>query len=98
MQVSTTIPEVMLCTVGECAYNAGNGCHARAITIGDGSTPACDTLFCGAPRVQAKNIHGGVGACKIINCAHNKDLECTADSIAVGLVTGSVNCLTFDAH
>ncbi len=98
MQVHADIPEVTLCTVSECAYNTGNSCHARAITIGDGDTPACDTLFCGAEHVHSTKIHGGVGACKVSGCSHNDDLECTASNIAVGLVTGSVNCLTYHAR
>lgn len=97
MQVSTRIPEVMLCTVSECSYNADNGCHAKAITVGDGATPACDTMLCGSQHVQAHDIHGGVGACKVSGCTHNRDLECTAESISVGLVTDSVNCLTYNA-
>jgi hypothetical protein len=37
----------------------------------------------------------GVGACKVSSCSFNEDLECTAESITVGLVDKYVECLTY---
>ena len=39
------MPDVRHCQVETCAYNAEDGCRARAITVGAGTVPACDTFF-----------------------------------------------------
>ena len=95
MKMTIDIPVVDSCAIAECAYNRDQHCHARAITIGDGQTPACDTLFCGAEPVRAQDIQAGVGACKVSSCSFNDDLECAADRISIGIKGDSVNCLTY---
>jgi hypothetical protein len=37
------MPDVDGCDATECAYNMKGDCHARAITVGDGVHPGCDT-------------------------------------------------------
>ena len=98
MKIMIELPVVGKCTVAECAYNTDDSCHARAITIGDGAIPHCDTLFCGSGHIQATNIQAGVGACKVNSCSFNEDLECTAERITVGLVEENVECLTYVAR
>ena len=44
------MPEVSRCDASVCAYNSENGCRARAITIGDGAFPGCDTFLGDRPR------------------------------------------------
>jgi hypothetical protein len=95
MKMTIDIPAVGECTVSECAYNKESMCHAKAITVGDGDTPHCDTLFCGSEHVRSDDIEAGVGACKVSSCSLNDDLECTADRISVGLKDDSVECLTY---
>ncbi len=95
MKVSIDMPAVNRCTIAECSYNAHDMCHARAITIGDGESPRCDTVFCGDQSVQETKIQAGVGACKVSNCNYNSDLECTADAIQIGMKGDNVNCLTY---
>jgi hypothetical protein len=101
--LSIQMSVVQNCSVSECVYNAANGCHAKAITIGDMGNPACDTALClsvpaagwGAtdPRPAA-----GVGACKVDTCRHNQDYECTAEEISVGHRLALVHCLTYAAR
>lgn len=94
--MTVEMPVVQVCAVQECAYNAEQKCHAKAITIGDGVGPACDTAFLRA-RARANDHQrvAGIGACKATGCVHNSDLECTADAIRVGMQNESVACLTF---
>lgn len=90
------MPLVNKCSKENCAYNNGCGCHAMAITVGDGSNPGCDTYFDSAKHTQEKQRIAGVGACKVSVCKHNTDFECQADSISVGEKDGGVKCLTFE--
>lgn len=95
MIIATDMPEVANCAVAQCAFNADSACHAKAITIGDGSTPDCDTFFGNSHHTHSART-AGVGACKMEDCQHNDDFECAADSIQVGKNgDGSVNCLTY---
>ncbi|SHF04550.1 protein of unknown function [Microbulbifer donghaiensis] len=97
MIIATDMPEVAKCIVSQCAYNADDSCHARAITIGEGAAPDCDTFFDNAKHTKSSRT-AGVGACKIEDCTHNQDFECNADSIQVGSGGGSVNCQTYTKH
>ena len=83
-RIGIDMPVVGECSVAECAYNSGNCCHARAITVGDGIHPGCDTFLVATPHSRDTGRHAGVGACKVSACAHNDDYECTAQQIAVG--------------
>jgi hypothetical protein len=95
MKITTEIPAVSECDVRACSFNSDNLCHARAITIGDGETPGCDTLYCEAVQIRATDIRAGVGACKVTSCIYNDDLHCQADSIRVGLTEDDVLCLRY---
>ncbi len=95
MKITVEMPPVAKCLVAECAYNIDKACHARAITVGDGNHPDCDTYIGSAGHIKGSQMKAGVGACKITLCAHNNDLECTAESINVGYQGTMVHCLTF---
>jgi len=97
MKMTIDMPYVDSCTVSDCGYNKDDKCHARAITIGDGVHPGCDTAFLGSSRHTRANNTAGVGACKVTGCAFNNDLECSADSITVSMQDNSVQCMTFQA-
>lgn len=98
MKLELDMPAVAECSVSECAYNDAMACHAKAITVGDGAFPGCDTFF-----TTPRNVHlpddltPGVGACKVEACRHNVDLECGAHSVAVGIRDDEVCCLTYAA-
>jgi hypothetical protein len=93
--IAIDTPVVGECSVAECAYNANNGCHARAITVGDGIHPGCDTFLAATPHSRDTTRHAGVGACKVSPCQHNDDYECTAGQIAVGYAGPGASCLTY---
>ncbi len=94
-KLTVLLTEVQSCNVASCAYNASSACHAKAITIGDGRTPNCDTFFVGKTHTQEIDITAGVGACKVSNCQFNKSFECTAETINVGSTANRVRCLTY---
>ena len=89
------MPIVNKCAAQKCGYNNDCGCHAKAITVGDGTNPGCDTFFDSEQHTNEKKRKAGVGACKVKVCKHNNDFECMADDISVGFKDGKVNCLTF---
>jgi len=89
------MPVVAECSAAACVYNAEGRCHAKAITIGDGMHPACDTFMDADRHARDRQRISGVGACKVSICRHNEDYECAADNIAVGPEGGHVQCLTF---
>jgi hypothetical protein len=94
-QITLEMPMVAKCAVNECAYNANNNCHARAITIGDATHPGCDTFMGASQHAKSVNRIAGIGACKTGTCKHNEDFECMADSVQVGMIHNEANCLTF---
>jgi len=94
MGTSVEMPVVTECAVRECAYNVDEHCHARAITIGDGLNPACDT-FVRSPEHYDEVKAAGVGACKVSTCVHNRNLECEASSIRIGYQDDRPKCMTF---
>lgn len=96
-QISIEMPLVATCSATECAYNTSNSCHARAITVGDGVHPGCDTYFgsAGVSHTKAIQRTAGVGACKVSDCRHNEDYECVAEQISVGQSTNVISCLTY---
>jgi hypothetical protein len=93
--VTIEIPMVSECAIKHCGYNVNNSCHAKAITIGDGINPGCDTFFDSGKHSRETKRRAGVGACKVTACKCNEDFECTAESITVGLNKEEINCLTF---
>ncbi len=98
MKMTIEMPFVDTCTVNECGYNKDDKCHARAITIGDGVHPGCDTSFLGAPTHTRAKTLAGVGACKVTGCTFNNDLECSADRITVSMKDTSIQCMTYQAR
>ena len=99
-QLSIQMPVVSQCSVSDCAYNTNNGCHARAITVGDTVRPGCDTYFSmpGSTHSKAGQRTAGVGACKVSSCQFNEDFECVAEEIAVGHASNEINCLTYQSR
>jgi hypothetical protein len=96
MATMLEMPPVSTCVVRDCAYNLRDNCHARAITIGDGIHPACDT-FLRSPELCDDTVEtAGVGACKVSSCVHNRHLECQASAIQVGYHEDHPDCLTFE--
>ena len=96
MRVTLELPKVDECNATGCAYNVERTCHARAITIGHGIHPSCDTYLALGRHVADRNTSAGVGACKVEVCRHNKDLECTAASIRVEVRGDEGECGTFE--
>ena len=95
MKMTIDFPLVNECTISDCAFNVKDKCHAKAITIGDGVHPGCDTSYLHPPmHAKDTSIIAGVGACKVTGCSYNNDLECSAESIRVGMSDGNINCLT----
>lgn len=88
-------PLVTQCDVNACSYNVNSNCHARAITVGNGAHPGCDTFFAASGHVQNAEYIAGIGACKVSGCRFNDDLECTTTNIKVGMVQSQATCVTF---
>jgi hypothetical protein len=95
MRITLDIPNVQACEVLSCAYNVGESCHARAITVGEGIHAACDTYFASDRHTRDTSGTAGVGACKVTGCRYNADLECSADGIRVGFHDNHADCVTF---
>ena len=94
MQVAT----VQKCDVTDCAYNIDNACHTPAITIGDETTPRCDTFCHAGSQGGDIGVTAGVGACKVSRCMYNESLECQASGINVGYESDEPMCTTFQAR
>jgi hypothetical protein len=88
------MPNVLFCSVLECAYNDHEKCHAGAITV-DGPEPLCDTFFKSQQKGGIDESIGSVGACKNDMCVHNESYECTANGIEVSLHSMKPECDTF---
>jgi hypothetical protein len=97
MEITIEMPMIDACDVAECTYNRNAACHAKAITIGDGVTPGCDTYMSGSRHVKNAERRAGVGACKVSGCQYNNDFECGAGSVSVGLRSDGVFCMTYSA-
>jgi hypothetical protein len=97
-KITLEMPVVTKCGATQCAYNVGQNCHAKAITVGDEQGHRCDTFFKGQVHTQAVGRTSGVGACKVTGCAYNQDMNCSMDGIQMGLVGGEVSCVTYSAR
>ena len=95
MEILIDMPMIKSCDVSECAYNLNSACHAKAITIGDGVSPGCDTFMSASGHVRNSKIKAGVGACKVNGCTYNSDFECSAESIRVSHEKDRVLCMTY---
>lgn len=98
MKITIEMPNVSACEATECAYHAQGGCRARAITVGDGDHPACDTFLHSLAHTRDLFRVAGVGACKVTTCRHNDDFECQAVAIQVGRHAGHADCQTYQAR
>ncbi|SPF67898.1 Domain of unknown function DUF1540 [Propionibacterium ruminifibrarum] len=87
----TAIAPVTTCATTACAFNNG-GCTAFAVTVG--SKPVCQTLAVLDARAGLAEANGQVGACQCIECVHNKDLMCTAESVSFG--AEGAPCLSYE--
>jgi hypothetical protein len=95
-----TTTEMPAVSESACSYNHDHDCHAYAITVGGRNGSADCATFVpldargGLPRVVPQ-----VGACSRADCVHNRDLECSASEVKVGMGMGdhSANCLTYRA-
>ncbi|MBL1275257.1 MAG: DUF1540 domain-containing protein [Ectothiorhodospiraceae bacterium] len=95
MKITLEMPDVSTCTITDCAYNVNEHCHARAITIGDGANPGCDTYLTASHHSRNSTRVAGVGACKVVSCRYNDDFECMSNHISVAMKAGEINCITF---
>jgi hypothetical protein len=95
---TTEMPAVSECTVTGCSYN-DDGCHAFAITVGGEDGQADCTTFIPLDRKGGlSRAVAQVGACSLSDCAHNRQLECTAPGgvrMAPGRGDHATNCLTY---
>jgi len=87
--------EIMTCSATDCAYNMEKQCHALAVTIGDVTSPRCDTEFMASMKGGKEDVTAGVGACKVMNCVYNDSLECAAGCIDLEMQDGHAQCCTF---
>lgn len=94
-KLTLEMPMISSCDVEQCGYNQNKNCHAKAITVGDGVNPNCDTYFENKNHNLEVARIAGVGACKVSSCKKNKNFECIADVIKIGTVKESAKCLTF---
>ena len=96
MRITIDMPSVEECDAIGCAYNVDRACHARAITVGHGVHPGCDTYVSLGSHVHDDEGAAGVGACKVAVCRHNDNLECNASSIRVVVHGDAGECGTFE--
>jgi hypothetical protein len=94
--INIEMPAVEGCSANDCAFNLDGDCHAKAVTVGDGIHPGCDTCF-DSSRGRTADGSGiaGVGACKVAGCQHNPDLECMAQNIQVSAEGDAACCMTY---
>jgi hypothetical protein len=99
MKRKLEMPEVINCAQNGCAYNTNLACHARAITVGGGTSEhLCDTMIMAADHTRREET-AGVGACKSVNCTFNEDWECAAEGgININALAGQAECQTFRAR
>ena len=98
MKFTIEMPDVSACSVLSCAYNVESSCRAKAITVGDGVHPGCDTFTRSRRHAPGDMPVAGVGACKVKGCRYNDDYECQASAIRVGRRLNVVECMTFAAR
>lgn len=96
MEMTIEMPRVESCDVSACIYNVESACHAKAITVGNGVAPGCDTYMHASQHVRNASVLAGVGACKVGGCEFNNDYECGASSIEVGARADGVFCMTYE--
>lgn len=95
MKIMIDMPTIDTCEATACAYNTDRKCHARAITIGGMTHPACDTFIPSDQHVDRVEA-AGVGACKVAACRHNRNFECDAPAIVVAPHKQHADCITYE--
>lgn len=91
-----TLTEISTCTVTACSFNSDQSCNAGAITVAGAPDRAeCGTFISLDVRGGLPTASAHVGACQRVECAHNKDLLCSADAVTVGAGAGTADCLTY---
>ncbi|MFV0451287.1 MAG: DUF1540 domain-containing protein [Propioniciclava sp.] len=93
--MTMTLPLVQSCSATTCGYNH-DGCHAFAITV-RAEDSACGTFAPLTPKGGMDTGTAVIGACTRTDCAHNSELECSADSVVVGPGPdgSAANCATY---
>ena len=91
-----TLTEISTCTATACSFNRDQSCNAGAITVAGAPDRAeCGTFISLDVRGGLPTASAHVGACQRVECAHNKDLLCSAESVKVGPGAGTADCLTY---
>jgi len=98
METEMELAQVQKCNVTDCAYNVDNACCTPAITVGDETTPRCDTFCHSASHGGEPGLTAKVGACKVAQCIYNESLECQASGISVGYQSDEPMCTTYKAR
>lgn len=87
-----TATKITSCATTECAFNNG-GCTALAITVSGGDKATCAT-FTTLDARSTGPAEAAVGACHRLECAHNKDLQCT--NAAIEIVGDAATCANYE--
>ncbi|WP_342372669.1 DUF1540 domain-containing protein [Propioniciclava soli] len=90
----STVTAIKSCAMMECAFNS-DGCTAYAITVGGQKDASCVTFVTLDARGGLGTADAHVGACQRLECVHNADLMCTADSIGV---SADANCAQYEVR
>ena len=87
-----TLTGISACTVTACSFNSEESCNAGATFVVDSNSSFVISLDVrgGLPTASAH-----VGACQRVECTHNKDLLCSADSVEIGSGADTADCLTY---
>jgi len=95
MRMIVDMTAVASCSVEGCAFNQERKCHAKAITIGNTTNPACDTFHPSSRHINNIRRVAGVGACKTTDCVNNEDFECKDREIHVRISGGHNVCMSY---
>lgn len=91
-----TLTGISTCTVTACSFNSEQSCNAGGITVAGAPDHAeCGTFISLDVRGGLPTTRPHVGACQRVECAHNKDLLCSADSVEIGSGADAADCLTY---
>lgn len=91
-----TLTGISTCTATACSFNSEQNCTAGAITVAGAPDHAeCGTFISLDVRGGLPTASAHVGACQRVECTHNKDLLCSADSITIGSDADTADCLSY---
>lgn len=91
-----TLTAISTCSATTCSFNADANCTAPAITVAGAPEHAeCGTFISLDVRGGLPTASAHVGACQRVECAHNTDLLCSAESIEIGAGADTADCLTY---